>query len=416
MEAEIIAVGTEILMGEITNTNAQAIAQVLVETGFDNYYQSVVGDNTARIQAALKLALSRSEVIILSGGLGPTRDDITKAAIADYLKVKLVEDEESLAKIKARAARLQQVLPANNRAQALYLKGGRPLKNRAGLACGAYYQTQDHRHIIILPGPPREVAGLLTDEVQPLLRELNPQEFKLYSRFLRFFGITESRLAASLDDVIAGQTDPTLAIYLKGHEIGVRISTKATNDTAAQAKLIPIAGQIIQRLHRYYTGEGEQLSLKDRVMQALLDHHLTITAAESFTGGLFQTSLTHYAGVSRIFKGGWVTYDDAIKTSWLGVPKATISEQGVVSAEVAAQMAVRSRQLLETDFALSFTGAAGPQGLEGQPAGTVFIALAQAGHPTLVREYHLGGTRQAVRERSVDCAFKMLYDRLLGND
>lgn len=414
MKAEIIAVGTEILLGEIVNTNAQLAAQALAQVGIVSQYQTVVGDNPTRLTDAIAIAEGRSDLIMLIGGLGPTPDDLTKQTLAQHLAVKLVEDESALAKLQQWQQQMDRKMPANNLAQALYLAGGEALNNRVGLAVGCYYRTADHSYFI-LPGPPREFGPMLAEQVTPRLPAIAGSPQKIVSQMARFYGLGESFLAAQLADIIEQQQNPTIATYLKGFEIGVRVTAQAATTELAQAAIQPVMQQIVARLAPYFVGYGEDRRLPDEVVAALKQDQLTVTAAESLTAGLFQADLANVAGASSVFAGGFVTYANAIKSKVLGIPASVISEHGVVSREVAQQMAERSRQLIGSDFGLGFTGVAGPDQLEGQAVGTTYIALARPKQFTIVQEYHFAGARNEIRQRAALAGFKLLYDELNKN-
>ena len=411
MRAEIIAVGTEILLGEIVNTNAQFAAQKLAQLGITAHYQTVVGDNPSRIEAAMQIAEKRSEILILIGGLGPTPDDLTKTTVAHYLQLKLATDSQTAAKIAARQQRIQRQLPANSQAQADYFVDGEVLANTVGLACGSYVH-QNHHDYFVLPGPPREFRPMFQNEVLPRLTQLIGQKQVIQSEMIRSFGWGESEVVRRLQPLLDEQTNPTLAIYLKGYEIGVRVTARAQTTAEAQALITPQIAELKRLLAPVYTGMGESRTLANEVVDLLSTKHLHVTAAESLTAGLFQATLANIAGASEIFSGGFVTYSNQVKSQLLGIDSALIKAKGVVSAEVAQAMAEKSREKLSADFGLGFTGVAGPDSLEGQPVGTVYIALAQKHKPTLSREFHLGGPRNEVRQRAVLCGLKLLYDRL----
>lgn len=411
MKAEIIAVGTEILLGEIVNTNAQIVAQLLARLGITAQYQTVVGDNPQRLTEVITTAEQRSQVIFLIGGLGPTPDDLTKQTLATHLQIKLAQDPQAVAKLVAWHQQKQQPMPANNLAQAEYLAGGEPLTNEIGLAVGSYLKTEAHAYFI-LPGPPREFGPMLRQQVQPRLSQLLGRQQVIVSEMARFFGIGESLMAEQLHDLIATQTNPTLATYLKHFEVGVRITAAADSQAAAEKLIAPVLQEVKRRLAPYYVGLGEERTLPEEVLTLLRRRQATVTAAESLTGGAFQALLTGLAGASNVFPGGWVTYANQVKAQLLGIDPQLIATAGVVSAPVAQAMAERARQLLDTDFALGFTGVAGPDSLEGQPVGTTFIGLAQRDQPTQVIECHFAGVRNEIRQRAALSGFKLLYDRL----
>ncbi|WP_125765739.1 MULTISPECIES: competence/damage-inducible protein A [Levilactobacillus] len=415
MQAEIIAVGTEILLGQIVDTNSAFIARELAEAGIEVYYHSLVGDNADRLTAVVNQARSRSDLVIISGGLGPTKDDLTKQTVAHLLGVKLIEDSEAMVKIRKHFATAERPMTPNNRLQALYPEGSQPLKNRTGMAVGAFYQDPNAADIMLLPGPPSEAEPMFAEQAVPLLKATYHRDEYLVSRVLRFFGIGEGQLVTLLSDLIDGQTNPTIAPYAKVNEVTLRLTAQAKDEAAGNQLLDDMTATIKDRVGDYLYGYGDDNSLAAVVVNEMIDRHLTITGAESLTAGKFQSTLGDVPGVSAIFPGGFVTYANSAKHDLLGIPQAIIAEDGVVSAATAQQMAERSRALLDTDFSLSFTGVAGPDALEGHPAGTVWLGLAQRGHEPRARLVHLTGTRAAIRERSVMTGLDWLRRVLHGS-
>jgi len=415
MQAEIIAVGTEILLGQIVDTNSAFIARELAEAGIEVYYHSLVGDNADRLTAVVNQARLRSDLVIISGGLGPTKDDLTKQTVAHLLGVKLIEDSEAMVKIRQHFATAERPMTPNNRLQALYPEGSQPLKNRTGMAVGAFYQDPNAADIMLLPGPPSEAEPMFAEQAVPLLKATYHRDEYLVSRVLRFFGIGEGQLVTLLSDLIDGQTNPTIAPYAKVNEVTLRLTAQAKNEATGNQLLDDMTATIKDCVGDYLYGYGDNNSLAAVVVNEMIDRHLTITGAESLTAGKFQSTLGDVPGVSAIFPGGFVTYANSAKHDLLGIPQAIIAEDGVVSAATAQQMAERSRALLDTDFSLSFTGVAGPDALEGHPAGTVWLGLAQRGHEPRARLVHLTGTRAAIRERSVMTGLDWLRRVLHGS-
>ncbi|WP_204121402.1 MULTISPECIES: competence/damage-inducible protein A [Levilactobacillus] len=415
MQAEIIAVGTEILLGQIVDTNSAFIARELAEAGIEVYYHSLVGDNADRLTTVVNQARSRSDLVIISGGLGPTKDDLTKQTVAHLLGVKLVEEPEAMVKIREHFATAERPMTPNNRLQALYPEGSQPLKNRTGMAVGAFYQDPNAADIMLLPGPPSEAEPMFAEQAVPLLKATYHRDEYLVSRVLRFFGIGEGQLVTLLSDLIDGQTNPTIAPYAKVNEVTLRLTAQAKDEAAGNQLLDDMTATIKDRVGDYLYGYGDDNSLAAVVVNEMIDRHLTITGAESLTAGKFQSTLGDVPGVSAIFPGGFVTYANSAKHDLLGIPQSIIAEDGVVSAATAQQMAERSRALLDTDFSLSFTGVAGPDALEGHPAGTVWLGLAQRGHEPRARLVHLTGTRAAIRERSVMTGLDWLRRVLHGS-
>lgn len=414
MRAEIIAVGTEILLGEITNTTTPFVARELADLGIDVYYQSVIGDNAQRLTAAIKLADSRSDLIILTGGLGPTKDDLTKQTLAAYLDESLVVDEPAMAYIEDYFARAQQTMTENNRLQAMLPAHSLLLKNPVGMAVGALYQTLTHTYML-LPGPPSELEAMFTDSARPLLIEKFKQANVLESRVLRFHGIGESALVTQLADLIDTQTNPTIAPYAKTNEVTLRLTAEATDQATANQLLAELEAKVQSRVGDYFYGYGEHNSLEKVVVDLLKQRGLTITAAESLTAGLFQSMLANVSGASKVFNGGFVTYSLAEKAELLKISPEYLHKYGVVSEETAIAMARQAKALLKTDIAVSFTGVAGPDKLEDQPAGTVYIGIAYRDQVPFARKFVFSRTRNFVRQQSALTGLDLLYHLLVAD-
>ena len=417
MKAEIIAVGTEILTGQILNTNAQFLSEKLAEIGVDVYIQTAVGDNEARLLSVLEIARERSELVILTGGLGPTEDDLTKQTVAKFLGKNLVFDAQAQAKLDDFfAQRPDYARTPNNERQAQIIQGATPLANETGLAVGGMIEVEGVTYVV-LPGPPSELKPMVLNELLPRLTT----GAKLYSRVLRFFGIGESQLVTILADLIEQQTDPTLAPYAKTGEVTLRLSTKAKSKEEADAALNTLEEQILSRdtfegtsLRELCYGYGDETSLASLVVEELKKRQISITAAESLTAGLFQASLADFSGVSAIFKGGFVTYSLEEKAKMLDIPQAELEIHGVVSAYTAEKMAEQAREKTASDIGISLTGVAGPESLEGHPAGTVFIGLSQASGTEVIRVNIGGRSRADVRKIAVMHAFNLVLKALLS--
>ena len=416
MHAEIIAVGTEILLGQIVDTNTRLVGQVLADLGIDVYYQTVVGDNEVRMKAAIDLAAKRSDLVILTGGLGPTKDDLTKQVVAAYLGKQLVEDEAAMLKIKRHFEISQRKMTANNRLQALYIEGSKPLANETGLAVGDFYQAEQGPDFMLLPGPPSELRPMLFKVALPLLKQAYRQDQLLSSRVLRFFGIGESQLASQLDDLIENQTNPTIAPYAKDNEVTLRLTASAKNEQEAQALLDELESKIAKRCGQYLYGYGDDNSLAQVVMTKLREKHLTITAAESLTGGQLQAALTSIPGASQAFMGGFVTYANYAKEKLLAIPAEVIDKHGSVSEQTAILMAEQAKQKLGADVGVSLTGVAGPDSLEGQPVGTVWIGIAYRNKAGYAQKFHFPRQRKYVQARAVLTALDLVRKELLSEN
>ena len=417
MKAEIIAVGTEILTGQILNTNAQFLSEKLAEIGVDVYIQTAVGDNEARLLSVLEIARERSELVILTGGLGPTEDDLTKQTVAKFLGKNLVFDAQAQAKLDDFfAQRPDYARTPNNERQAQIIQGATPLANETGLAVGGMIEVEGVTYVV-LPGPPSELKPMVLNELLPRLMT----GAKLYSRVLRFFGIGESQLVTILADLIEQQTDPTLAPYAKTGEVTLRLSTKAKSKEEADAALNTLEEQILSRdtfegtsLRELCYGYGDETSLASLVVEELKKRQISITAAESLTAGLFQASIADFSGVSAIFKGGFVTYSLEEKAKMLDIPQAELEIHGVVSTYTAEKMAEQAREKTASDIGISLTGVAGPKSLEGHPAGTVFIGLSQESGTEVIRVNIGGRSRTDVRKIAVMHAFNLVLKALLS--
>ena len=418
MKAEIIAVGTEILTGQIVNTNAQFLSEKLAEIGVDVYFQTAVGDNEARLMSLLEIASSRSNLVILTGGLGPTEDDLTKQTLAKFLGKNLVFDPQAQEKLDIFFAhRPDYARTPNNERQAQIVEGATPLPNETGLAVGGVLEV-DGVTYVVLPGPPSELKPMVLNHLLPKLMT----GAKLYSRVLRFFGIGESQLVTILADLIDNQTDPTLAPYAKTGEVTLRLSTKAVSQEKANQALDILENQILDRqtfegisLRNICYGYGEETSLASVVVEELKKRQKSITAAESLTAGLFQATLADFSGVSAIFNGGFVTYSLEEKSKMLDISEQELKEHGVVSEFTAKKMAEQARLKTQSDYGVSLTGVAGPDSLEDHPAGTVFIGLAHAKGTEVIKANIAGRSRADVRQIAVMHAFNLVRKALLSD-
>lgn len=417
MKAEIIAVGTEILTGQITNTNAQFLSEEFAKLGIDVFFQTAVGDNEERLLSIIDLASKRSDLVVLCGGLGPTEDDLTKQTLAKYLGRNLVFDEQASKRLNEFfATRPQFTRTANNERQAQLIEGSTPLQNSTGLAVGGVIEV-DGVTYVVLPGPPSELKPMVWDYLVPLLSSDHKQ---LYSRVLRFFGIGESQLVTVLSDLIDNQTDPTIAPYAKTGEVTLRLSTKADDIESAKEKLDQLEQKILSKktlnsipLENLLYGYGDDNNMARVVFDLLKKKHKTITAAESLTAGLFQSSIADFSGSSSVFNGGFVTYSIEEKSKMLQIPLEELQEHGVVSHFTAEKMAEQSRKLTDADFGIGLTGVAGPDSLEGHPAGTVFIGIATREKVHSIRVLIGGRSRSDVRYIACLYAFNLVRQALL---
>ena len=408
MIAEIVSVGTELLMGQVVNTDAQFIAQRLAPLGFQVFYHTTVGDNVKRLTAVVHQAVERSDVVVFTGGLGPTDDDLTKETVAAALglTVELIPEE---------AERLQKHFESrgypftpNNLKQASFPKSAIILPNAFGTAPGCI-MTAENKTAILLPGPPRELFPMFQNHVMPYLEKLSGN--KLYSRELRIFGKGESTITYELRDIIEHQTNPTVAPYVKTGEVSLRVTALCQNEQEGEKIARPMIGEIVSRLGDIvYSTVGE--SLPETCARMLTDDRQTLAVAESCTGGMVASELVAIPGCSNFLLEACVTYSDASKIARLGVKQETLDQFGAVSEQCAREMAEGMRQSSGADYALATTGYAGPEGgTEENPVGTVYIALARQGE-TLVKRIQLFGERARIREIATLHAFDMLRRKL----
>lgn len=410
MIAEVLAVGTELLMGQIANTNAQYISSRLPDVGIGVYYHSVVGDNPKRLKECLQLALSRADLIVMTGGLGPTQDDLTKETVAEAMNRKLVLDQESLDKMKSFFAKLNRPMTENNVKQAYLPENSLIIRNRNGTAPGCII-VEGEKTVIMLPGPPSEMKPMFEETVIPYFME--KAEFRLVSKFLRIFGIGESAMESRIIDMIERQTNPTIAPYAKDGEVTLRVTARYPKGPEKEDLITPVIDEIKQRLgDAVYSTEN--LNLEEVAAQRLLETHTTLAVAESCTGGLVSSKLTDIQGISEVFNRGFITYSNQAKRENLGVREETLDRYGAVSRETAVEMAEGARRVSGTDLGLSITGIAGPGGgTPEKPVGLVFVALAHK-DGTYCKELNLWGNRTRIRSVTALHAFDMIRRHLSG--
>lgn len=375
MIAELLCIGTELLMGSTLNTNAQFISRRLSALGISQYHQCVVGDNEVRLEEALRQALSRADVVITSGGLGPTLDDITKRVTAKVAGKPLVLREEAEAMVRERFRQLGRTMTENNLAQAMFTQDSIVLLNPRGTAPGAIVPMGGGKAVVHLPGPPREMEPMFTEQVEPYLAQKSGRV--LVSRYIRIFGMGEAEADSRLRDLMAGE-NPTLSPYCDTGEVMLRATASADTEEAAKEKLLPLLIEVRLRLGKvvYALEEDDRGSLAKSAVTALAARGWTCATCESLTGGLIASTLVEVPGASAVVRGGLITYQTDTKTLLAGVPAQTIEEYDVVSAEVAVAMARGTRERLGVDIAVSATGLAGPGGgTPEKPVGTVFVGV-----------------------------------------
>lgn len=376
MRAEILTIGTELLLGQIIDTNSAYIGERLAETGIDVYWKATVGDNEGRIAEALRQALARSDIVISTGGLGPTEDDVTCGVIARVLGRPLVIDKAVLESIRRRFAERGLTMSPNNERQALIPEGAEVLANPRGTAPGLFLRVGDGRVIVAMPGVPSEMRLMLGEQVIPRLRGAFGVVARIQSRILKTCGITESKLDAAIGDLARASANPTIALLAHAGEIHVRLTVKTESETEANRLLDALEAAIRERLGELVFGRNEE-RLEDVVGRLLLDAKQTVAVAESCTGGLICHRLTNVPGSSGYFARGEIAYSNLTKETLLGVPSELMVQHGAVSEPVALAMASGMRDAAGTDLALGVTGIAGPGGATiEKPVGLIYIALA----------------------------------------
>ena len=403
-KAEILCVGTELLLGDIVNTNARELSAALRGLSIGVYWQSVVGDNPDRLRQAVKVARDRANLIITTGGLGPTYDDLTKDVVCEVFGVPLVMHEEEAEKIRAFFAQKNREMPENNLRQAVLPEGCTVLSNGNGTAPGFAF-VADGATVIQLPGPPREMRLMLETGVIPYLRGSTDEI--LVSKDIRIFGLGESSVEARLHDYMESLVNPTLAPYAGTAEVRLRATAMAPDEAAAEAMLEPVITRVRAELGDLVYAVDEP-KLESVCLRLLKEKGLTFAAAESCTGGLIAKRFTDQSGASSAFMGGVVCYTNYVKHHVLGVPQETLDEFGAVSAQTAAAMAEGARRVCGSDIAVSVTGCAGPNSDErGTPVGTGFVGFASP-EGTIVKPIQMGKDREWARVYAASFAFDLI--------
>lgn len=407
MRVELLAVGSEILLGDILNTNSQYLAKKMAESGFNLHFQTVVGDNEARILESLEIAFKRCDMVITTGGLGPTDDDITKETCAKFFNKKLILDNSSLEKIKANFNQRKVEMADINKKQANYIEGSNILENNFGSAIGCYFEEED-KYLIILPGPPSEMIPMFENKVMPYLKALQKETF--YSNYINIFGIGESSINEIVKDLLC-LSNPTVAPYAKDYFVKLRITSRAKSEDIAQFEINKLKEEIYKRLGDHIFSEGEN-TLEKVVQEKLEKNKYTISTAESCTGGLLASKLINLPGISNIFIEGIIAYSNSAKVRTLGIPEDIILKHGAVSKETAIYMARNVALINNTDVGISTTGIAGP-GSDNtkKPVGLVYIGLYIRGKE-YYQEINLFGDRNRIREMTTLYALDYLRKSL----
>ncbi|MYL42181.1 competence/damage-inducible protein A [Virgibacillus massiliensis] len=406
VKAEIVAVGTELLLGQIANTNAQWLSQQLANYGINVYNHVVVGDNLTRVEESFYQAQQRSDLIIVTGGLGPTDDDLTREAFQNISQLSMIEHQPSMEKITAYFAKQQATMTPNNRKQARVFEGAEVWLNNAGMAPGMCVSFQN-RTWIFLPGVPREMKALATEHLFPLVQQLVGKNEIIKSKVLKFIGIGESKLEHELKDIIQAQTNPTIAPLAQDDGIVIRLTAKSESDLQASQLIEHTEDQIINRVGSYFYG-SDQDTLEGKVIDLLIKKQKKLAVAESITGGLFTGKISSVSGVSSVFEGGIVSYAAHVKQHVLDISEETLTDKGTISEACALAMAKNVAVKLGVPVGIGFTGVAGPDEVEGQPVGTVYIAIYDDGKEQ-VEKWMFQGDRNTIRNRAVLKGMELLY-------
>ncbi|KAB8138801.1 competence/damage-inducible protein A [Gracilibacillus oryzae] len=409
VKAEIISVGTELLLGQISNTNAAWMSEKLADSGIPIYYHSVVGDNLERLTEVFQLAHNRSDIIFITGGLGPTEDDLTREAFQVMTGLEIVQDPVTIQKMENYFAKTNRTMTLNNLKQANVFEGAHVFQNSVGIAPGIAVEYEETIYLF-MPGVPREMKSLMLEHMLPFLADKYSLSDVIFSRMLRFIGIGESQLEYELQDLISCQTNPTIAPLASEGEVAIRLSANADTKAAAINLINETESMIVKRAGQYLYGYDND-TIEQKVFALLQNQHLTISSAESLTGGAFASSIVDMEGSSAIFKGAAVVYQTETKADVLHIPEHIMKHYGTVSKECAEAMAEQVKSLYNSDIGISFTGVAGPAKQEGKEAGTVFITII---NQQAVHQYklHFSGDRDTIRRRSVKKAYELLFHLL----
>ena len=409
-DTEILSVGTELLLGHVTNTDARDISEMLSKIGVNVRYHTVVGDNPRRLAACVEIAKSRADVIITTGGLGPTCDDLTKQVLSESFGLRLVENEAEHRGLYDYIHPERAYTP-NNFSQAMLPEGCTVFHNEWGTAPGCAFQ-KDGKVVVMMPGPPNECVPMFRKYAIPYLKKLSEEQ--IVSHSVRIFGIGESGVDDMFADEMNAMTNPSMAPYAKECDCLLQVTAKARSEAEAEAMMAPVIAHVKERLGEYVYGMDVEC-IEEAVLPLLKERGMTFAAAESCTGGDVARRFTEIPGASAAFAGGCVTYTNEVKARLLGIDPALIEEKGAVSFEVAKEMAERVRALTGADIGVGVTGLAGPDGDGVHEVGTVFVSMAVEGE-TFVRELHLGTkrTRSFIRRMAGNHIFDMMRRRLTG--
>lgn len=411
MKCTILTIGTELLMGQIINTNAVYLSKELNSMGYDVLYHFTVGDNPIRLKSILSSALSMSDIVITTGGLGPTQDDLTKETVAESFSKEMILHEPTLEKIESFFSKINKTMTSNNIKQAYIPKDSLILDNTLGTAPGIII-AENNKIVISLPGPPKEMKNMFTLKVKPFLMKKSKEVIS--SKVIKFFGMGESSVESHLEDLVSNQTNPTLATYAKAGEVSLRITSKGKSQKDVDEVLAPIIKEIDNRLNEFiYSFDDE--SLEEVVGKLLIENNITLSLAESCTGGLVASKLTSISGISKSLDRSIVTYSNKAKIKELGIDENILKEFGAVSKETAVAMAKGLKGKTDSDICLSITGIAGPTGgTPTKPVGLVYIGLA-TNNKVIFNEFNLHGDRSRIRNITSMLALNMIRKTILNN-
>ena len=413
MTVELVCVGTEILLGNIVNTNAAYLAEQCAMLGLSCYHQSVVGDNEQRMEETIRRAVSRSDIVILSGGLGPTKDDLTKEVTAQVFDMELLEDPHTRARIQEYFDQNHRgQITENNWKQAQVPEGSMVIDNYNGTAPGLILQ-KDGKTAILLPGPPNELKPMFERDIRPFLNRLEPEG--IYSKMVKICGFGESKVESMITDILESQTNPTIAPYAKTGEVHLRITAKAINEETADEMMEPMMEELYRRFGSQIFTTEEAVTLEETVVELLKEKGKTVTTAESCTGGLVAGRLLNVPGASSVYMEGYITYSNEAKEKLLGVSHSTLEQYGAVSKETACEMAEGAAKAAGADLAISVTGIAGPDGgTKEKPVGLVYVCCYADGEARAY-EFHFTGNRAKNRESTVAKALTILREALINS-
>ncbi len=404
MVVELISVGTELLLGNIINTNAAYLAEKCAYLGLSCFYQSTVGDNEERLKDTIRTGLNRSDILILSGGLGPTEDDLTKECATDVFEYNMVLDEDAKEHIQVYFEKRKIEIASSNWKQAMVPENSIVLQNENGTAPGLIME-KNRKIMILLPGPPNEMIPMFENQVIPYLTDKS--KAAIYSQVIKMCGVSESIVETSIKDLVESE-NPTVATYAKTGEVHIRVTAKAETEKDAKKIVKPVVKELKSSFGANIYTTDAAVSLEESIVELLVKNNLTITTAESCTGGMVASRIVNVAGASEIFKEGFITYSNKAKRLRLGVKKGTLNKYGAVSEQTAKEMAKGGTIFTKSDTCIAITGIAGPDGgSEEKPVGLVYIACTACGK-THVEEFHFSGNRNKIRDNATSQALTLL--------